>query len=76
MKNQGKHCAVCGKASMQRNLVSHAKNMEVRHALPNLHRARIVVGGKPQSVWVCTRCLKGGRVVRATARKLVYQKPK
>ena len=29
---------------------------------PNLQRVRIVVGGTPKRAYVCTRCLKGGKV--------------
>jgi large subunit ribosomal protein L28 len=29
---------------------------------PNLQRIRVVVGGTPQRAYVCTRCLKAGKV--------------
>ena len=29
---------------------------------PNLQHVRIVVGGTPQRAYVCTRCLKAGKV--------------
>ena len=29
---------------------------------PNLQRIRIVVDGTPQRAYVCTRCLKAGKV--------------
>ena len=32
---------------------------------PNLQRVRILLGGKPQRAYVCTRCLKGGKVDKA-----------
>ena len=32
---------------------------------PNLQRVRIVVGGAPQRAYVCTRCLKSGKVNKA-----------
>ena len=32
---------------------------------PNLQRIRIVVGGTPQRAYVCTRCLKAGKVQKA-----------
>ena len=32
---------------------------------PNLQRVRILLDGKPQRAYVCTRCLKAGKVVKA-----------
>jgi large subunit ribosomal protein L28 len=32
---------------------------------PNLQRVRIMVGATPQRAYVCTRCLKSGKVTKA-----------
>ncbi len=32
---------------------------------PNLQRVRVLVGGAPKRVYVCTRCLKSGKVEKA-----------
>jgi large subunit ribosomal protein L28 len=32
---------------------------------PNLQKVRISVGGAPRREYVCTRCLKAGKVTRA-----------
>lgn len=32
---------------------------------PNLQRVRVLLKGKAQRAYVCTRCLKSGRVVKA-----------
>jgi len=32
---------------------------------PNLQRVRIVVDGTPTRAYVCTRCLKSGKVTKA-----------
>ena len=32
---------------------------------PNLQKVRILVGGAPKRAYVCTRCLKAGKVVKA-----------
>jgi large subunit ribosomal protein L28 len=32
---------------------------------PNLQKVRINDGGRPRRVYVCTRCLKSGKVVKA-----------
>ncbi len=36
-----------------------------RRVAPNLQRVRILVGGTPKRVYVCTRCLKSGNVTKA-----------
>jgi large subunit ribosomal protein L28 len=32
---------------------------------PNLQKVRIMVGSAPRRAYVCTRCLKAGKVVKA-----------
>jgi len=32
---------------------------------PNLQKVRILVGKAPKRVYVCTRCLKAGKVTKA-----------
>ena len=32
---------------------------------PNLQKVRVVLKGKPQRAYVCTRCLKAGKVQKA-----------
>ena len=32
---------------------------------PNLQKVRALIAGSPQRVYVCTRCLKAGKVVKA-----------
>ena len=32
---------------------------------PNLQRVRVDVGGAPRRVYVCTRCLKAGKITKA-----------
>jgi large subunit ribosomal protein L28 len=45
--------------------VSHAKNRTKRRFLPNLKRVRAMVNRTPKRIWVCTQCLKSGRVAKA-----------
>jgi large subunit ribosomal protein L28 len=35
---------------------------------PNLQRVRMLVNGKPTRAYVCTRCLKGGKVQKLPPR--------
>ncbi|MDD5044055.1 MAG: 50S ribosomal protein L28 [Candidatus Omnitrophica bacterium] len=33
--------------------------------LPNLHKTRLIIDGRPTSVYICTKCLKTGRYIKA-----------
>jgi large subunit ribosomal protein L28 len=44
--------------------VSHAHNVTKRRFLPNLHRVRAKVNGGVRRIWVCTQCIKSGRVLK------------
>lgn len=57
-----KACAICGKKPGTGHKISHAHNVSSRRWLPNLQKIRVEVDGKPQRVYVCTRCIKGGAV--------------
>ncbi len=52
----GRACEICGKKTEYGHNVSHAHNVTNRRFLPNLQPARIMVGGKPKRVRICTRC--------------------
>jgi large subunit ribosomal protein L28 len=58
-------CDVCGKGALYGNNVSHANNITKRVWNPNLQRVRALVEGRVRNLDVCTRCLKGGKVVKA-----------
>jgi large subunit ribosomal protein L28 len=58
-------CEICGKGPLVGNNVSHANNKTKTRSLPNLRSVRAVTGGSVRHVWICTRCLKAGRVVKA-----------
>jgi len=47
----GKFCEVCQKGVSSGNNVSHSN--------------RVIVGGAPKRMSVCTRCLRSGKVERA-----------
>ena len=58
-------CEVCGKTIQTGMKVSHSHIRTKRKWKPNLQRFRVVVGGTPQRLTVCTRCLRSGKVQRA-----------
>ncbi len=60
-------CTVCGKGPTTGNHVSHANNRRKRRWMPNLQTVRVVVDEAPRRVQVCTRCIRSGKVVKATA---------
>jgi large subunit ribosomal protein L28 len=51
-------CANCSKGVMYGHNVSHAKNRTRKIFRPNLHSARVVVGGNTKRVRLCTKCLR------------------
>jgi large subunit ribosomal protein L28 len=58
-------CYVCKKKPAVGNKVSHSNRKTKRLWLPNLQRVRIMVEGRARKVYVCAKCLKAGRVVKA-----------
>jgi large subunit ribosomal protein L28 len=58
-------CAVCGKKPSFGNNRSHSMVATRRRFEPNLQRVRILLKGKPARAYVCTRCLKAGKVEKA-----------
>mgnify|MGYP006290759333 CR=1 FL=1 len=60
-----KKCEICGKGPMVGNNVSHAHNLNKRRWMPNLQKMRIQDGDKTKRAYVCTRCLRSGKVVKA-----------
>jgi len=60
-----KICSVCGKKPGFGQHRSHSMVATKRRFEPNLQRVRIDDSGTPRRVYVCTRCLKAGKVVKA-----------
>jgi len=59
-------CYICGKRTHIGNRVSHANNRSKRTFAPNLQKIRIRVGRTVKRCYVCTSCIKAGKVVKAT----------
>jgi large subunit ribosomal protein L28 len=57
-----RRCAVCGKGPMVGNKVSHAHNLTKRRWLPNLQKIKIETAGRVRSAYVCTACIRTGKV--------------
>ncbi|MDP2872691.1 MAG: 50S ribosomal protein L28 [Bacillota bacterium] len=58
-------CDVCGKTPRTGHLISHSHIRSKRVFAPNIQRVRAIVDGSPVRIYVCTRCLRSGKVVRA-----------
>jgi len=59
-------CDICGKGPSVGHKISHAHNVTNRRWLPNLTSLRAMVGGTVKRLRVCTRCLKGNKVAKAS----------
>ncbi len=60
-----KVCYVCKKGPAFGHSRSHSMVATKRRFDPNLQRVRIDDQGTPRRVYVCTRCLKAGKVLKA-----------
>jgi large subunit ribosomal protein L28 len=60
-----KVCAICGKKPGFGNSRSHSMAATKRRFEPNLQRVRVLLKGSATRAYVCTRCLKAGKVEKA-----------
>jgi large subunit ribosomal protein L28 len=60
-----KICSVCGKKPSFGNHRSHSMVATKRRFNPNLQRIRVLVNGTAKRAYVCTRCLKAGKIQKA-----------
>ncbi len=68
-------CDICGKDVEFGNAISHAHNVTRRKWYPNLQRVRAEVNGKTVKLYVCTRCLRSGKVQKAVKKSGTDDKP-
>jgi len=59
-------CEVCGKSTVFGNNVSHSHRVSSRTFKANIKRIRAVVGNTVKRIYVCTRCIRSGKVERAS----------
>jgi large subunit ribosomal protein L28 len=60
-----KVCVSCGKGPAFGNNRSHSMVATKRRFDPNLQKIRILLDGVARRAYVCTRCLKAGKVQKA-----------
>ena len=59
-------CCICEKGKMSGNLVSHSNRKTPRTWNANVHKVKTVHdNGRVSSEYVCTKCMKSGKVTRA-----------
>ena len=58
-------CEFCEKGVSFGIQVSHSHRRSNRTWKPNVKRVKAVVNGTPKHVYVCTRCMRSGKVTRA-----------
>ncbi len=61
-----RRCEICGKGPTVAHQISHAHNVSKRRQLPNVHRVHAVINGAPRYIHVCSRCLRSGKVHKAS----------
>ncbi|MEA3356642.1 MAG: 50S ribosomal protein L28 [Candidatus Bipolaricaulota bacterium] len=65
-----KICDICGKKPSTGNQVSHSNKRSRRKRSPNIQRVYAYIDGKKKRINVCTRCIKSGRVKKASSRSV------
>jgi len=60
-----KGCAICGKGIRSGHKISHAHKLSKRKWYPNIQRVKVIMGGTVKRIYVCTKCLKKGKVKKA-----------
>lgn len=61
-----RRCDACGKGPQYGHNVSHANNKTNRRWIPNLQRVRVQTTSGAKRVRICTRCLRSGKVQKAS----------
>ncbi|EYE89286.1 50S ribosomal protein L28 [Fervidicella metallireducens AeB] len=60
-----RRCEICNKGLTFGIQASHSNRKSNRTWAPNLKRVKAVVDGTAKRIYVCTRCLRSGKVQRA-----------
>ncbi|MBI2118179.1 MAG: 50S ribosomal protein L28 [Elusimicrobia bacterium] len=59
-------CDVCDKGPSAGKTVSHSHRATNRRFLPNLQKVKVNLSGTVRRIYVCTSCLKSGKVKKAS----------
>jgi large subunit ribosomal protein L28 len=58
-------CAICDKSAHFGNAVSHSHRRSNKMWKANVKSVRVMIKGNAQKMYVCTSCLRSGKVERA-----------
>ncbi|MFC1501381.1 50S ribosomal protein L28 [Elusimicrobiota bacterium] len=58
-------CAICGKGPTAGKSISHSHKASLRTFRPNLQRQKMIVKGKVVRNYVCTSCIRSGKIQKA-----------
>ncbi|MDW7760840.1 MAG: 50S ribosomal protein L28 [Acidobacteriota bacterium] len=59
-----KTCEICQKGPIFGNSISHSNKATSKKWKPNLQNVKAVTSTGVRKIWVCTRCLRSGRVTK------------
>ncbi len=60
------NCSICGKLRMVGRQISHSNIKTKTKQNANIQTVRALVDGRVQKLHVCTRCLRSGKVIKAS----------
>lgn len=60
-----KICEICKKAPVFGHNVSHSHKASAKKWKPNLQHVKAQTSKGPRQIWVCTQCLRSGKVQKA-----------
>jgi len=60
-----KACEVCGKKPVFGQSISHSHKASKKKWKPNLHKIKAQTPSGTKRIWVCTRCVRTGKVKKA-----------
>ncbi|MEZ0536878.1 50S ribosomal protein L28 [Caldicellulosiruptoraceae bacterium PP1] len=58
-------CEICNKKVVFGNQVSHSNRKTRRTWRPNVKKIKVLINGHSKRMYVCTSCIKAGKVERA-----------
>jgi large subunit ribosomal protein L28 len=64
-KKMPKACEICGKSPVFGQSLSHSHKASKKKWKPNLQKVKAQTQEGTKRIWVCTRCLRSGKVSKA-----------
>ncbi len=61
-----KKCVICGKSVHSGSSISHSHHKTKRKFRANLQKVNIILDGKNKKAYVCSQCITGGKVIKAS----------